>query len=66
MLRKPKVLSGMLLISGIFTPLGPLGAGLLIDLIGYSGTFLAFTALAALLTVAMHLLRPIRTMAHPP
>ncbi|GAB3555728.1 MFS transporter [Arthrobacter tumbae] len=60
-----KVLSAMLLVAGIFTPLGPLGAGLLIDFIGYSGTFLAFAALSALLTVAMHVMRPIRTMVHP-
>jgi hypothetical protein len=60
-----KVLSAMLLIAGIFTPLGPLGAGLMIDSIGYSGTLLGFATLAALLTAAMHLMQPIRMMTHP-
>ena len=60
-----KVLSAMLLIAGVLTPLGPLGAGVLIDGSGFTSTMLVFAGLAACLTVLMHVMGPIRTMEHP-
>ncbi|MEJ3746861.1 MFS transporter [Actinomycetes bacterium KLBMP 9797] len=60
-----RVISATMLTAGIAAPLGPLLGGLLLDHAGHAPTFLAFSALVAVLTVTMHFSTAIRTMRTP-
>jgi MFS family permease len=60
-----RVVSAAMLSAGIAAPVGPPLAGLLIDSAGQAPTFFLFAALAAALTIVMHLSSPVQTMHRP-
>jgi MFS family permease len=60
-----RVVSAAMLAAGIAAPVGPPLAGLLLDSAGRAPTFFFFAALAAALTIGMHLNSTIRTMHRP-
>ncbi len=60
-----RVVSAAMLAAGIAAPAGPPLAGLLLDSTGRAPTFCLFAALAAALTIVMHLNATIRTMSRP-
>jgi MFS family permease len=60
-----RVVSTAMLAAGIAAPAGPPLAGLLLDSAGQAPTFFLFAALAAALTIVMHLNSTIRTMHRP-
>jgi MFS family permease len=60
-----RVVSAAMLSAGIAGPVGPPLAGLMLDSIGRASTFLLFAALAAALTVVLHLSPRVRTMRCP-
>jgi len=60
-----RVVSTAILAAGIAAPAGPPLAGLLLDSIGQAPTFLLYAALAAALTIVMHLSTSIRNMHRP-
>lgn len=60
-----RVVSTAMLAASIAAPAGPLLAGLLLDNAGQAPTFLLYAALAAALTIVMHLSSPVRTMQRP-
>lgn len=66
----PKQLQGRVMaaagfIAGISAPLGAPAAGILIDHSGHGGTFMAFSVLTVIITVSVHLSRPIMAMERP-
>jgi MFS family permease len=60
-----RVVSAAMLAAGIAAPIGPPLAGFLLDSAGRAPTFLLFAAMAAALTVLMHLGSPMRTVCRP-
>jgi MFS family permease len=60
-----RVLSTAMLAAGIAAPVGPPLTGLLLDSAGQKSTFFLFAALAAALTIVMHLSSTVRTMHRP-
>lgn len=60
-----RVVSAAMLAAGIAAPAGPPLAGLLLDSTGRTTTFWLFAALAAALTIVMHLSSTVRTMHLP-
>lgn len=57
-----RVIAAALLIAGLAAPLGAPTAGVLMDRIGPTGTFVSASLAVAVITVIMHLTRSIRTM----
>jgi predicted MFS family arabinose efflux permease len=57
-----RVIAAALLIAGLAAPLGAPAAGVLMDRIGPTGTFVSASLVVAVITVIMHLTRSIRTM----
>lgn len=60
-----RVVSTAMLAAGIASPAGPPLAGLLLDSAGKAPMFFLYAALAAALTIVMHLSSPVRTMHRP-
>lgn len=56
-----RVMSASYLIAGLAAPLGPPLSGTLLDTTGQLPTFLAIAALTGIITIAVHLNRPMRT-----
>ncbi len=57
-----RVVAASYLIAGLVAPLGPPSSGALLDMTGQPPTFTAIAAVTGLVTVAMHLNRPMRTL----
>lgn len=55
-----QVMAAGLLIAGLLAPFGPPGAGVLLDATGQPTTFWCLAALTAVVTIAIHLSRPMR------
>ncbi len=53
------------LIAGLATPIGTPAAGVLFDSAGQTSTFVAVAALIGLITIAIHLNRPMRELSRP-
>jgi len=60
-----RVIAASYLIAGLAAPLGPPISGALLDVTGQLPTFLAIAALTGIITIAVHLNRPIRTRPRP-
>lgn len=60
-----RVMAASYLIAGLAAPLGPPISGALLDVTGQLPTFLAIAALTGIITIAVHLNRPIRTLPRP-
>lgn len=60
-----RVMAASYLIAGIAAPLGPPLSGALLDATGSAPTFIAVAALTAIITLAVHLSRAVRSYRRP-
>jgi hypothetical protein len=60
-----RVIAAAFLVSGLAAPLGPPTTGILLDTAGLTPTFLSVAALTAIITIAVHLNRPMRNAGRP-
>jgi MFS family permease len=60
-----RVMAASYLIAGLAAPLGPPISGALLDATGRSATFLAIAAVTGIITITVHLSRPMRAQPRP-
>lgn len=60
-----RVMAASYLIAGLAAPLGPPISGVLLDTTSKSATFLTIAAFTGIITLAVHLNRPMRATPHP-